>query len=141
MALTVIKSTSTNFTGNTVSIATQYGGAIPPIVLNDITNYFDGTTTVFPLMLDQTSINTVIDSKDVTVTLNGLLLQPYVKENRLPWITEFDSHKGYKVSGGNLIIYNAPDNGDWATVMIVSSSQAAQVRKYPFSANTIALGD
>jgi len=25
--------------------------------------------------------------------------------------------------------------------MIVSSSQAAQVRKYPFSANTIALGD
>jgi len=141
MALTVIKSTSTNFTGNTVSIATQYGGAIPPIVLNDITNYFDGTTTVFPLMLDQTSINTVIDSKDVTVTLNGLLLQPYVKENRLPWITEFDSHKGYKVSGGNLIIYNAPDNGDWATVMIVGSSQAAQVRKYPFSANTIALGD
>lgn len=141
MALTVIKSTSTNFTGNTVSIATQYGGSVPPIVLNDITNYFDGTTSVFPLMLDQTNINTIIDSKDVTVTLNGLLLQPYVKENRLPWIAEFDSHKGYKVSGGNLIIYNAPDNGDWATVMIVSSSQAAQERKYPFSANTIALGD
>lgn len=140
MALTVIKSTSTNFAGS-VDIATQFGGVLPPFVLNDITNYFDGTTTVFPLMLDQTSINTVIDSKDVTVTLNGLLLQPYVKENRLPWITEFDSHKGYKVSGGNLIIYNAPDNGDWATVMIVSSSQAAQVRKYPFSANTIALGD
>lgn len=141
MALTLIKSTGTDFTGNSVSIATNYGGSIPPIVLDDISNEFDGTTCVFPLTLETVSINTIIDSKDVQVSLNGQILRPYVTEIRYPWIIEYDSYKGYRVVGGNLIIYDAPDPGDVATITIVNQSQRQQTRRYPYSATSIGLGD
>ena len=141
MALTVIKSTGTDFTGNTVSIPTNYSGNIPPIILDDITSQFDGQDCVFPLTQDTNSINTIIDSKDVEVILNGQVLSPYVKELRFPWLVDYDSYRGYRVVGGNLYIYNAPDPGDTATVRIVSQSQTQQLRKYPFSATTIGLGD
>jgi hypothetical protein len=141
MALTVIKSTSTDFTGNSISISSQYNGYIPPIVLNDISGYFDGAKAVFPLTLDTTSINTIIDSKDVTVTVNGLVLSPYVAELRYPWIIDYDSNKGFRVKDGNIVIYNAPDSGDSCTVIITNSSQSKQTRRYPYSAMSIALGD
>ena len=140
MALTVIKSTGVDFTGNTVTINTLYRGNLP-IVCNDISTQFDGRDTVFPLKQDQTSINTVVDSKDVQVTLNGQILAPYVTELRYPWIAEFDSGKGFRVSGSNLIIYNAPAVGDQAVVMIIGTSKTKQTRRYPFSATSIALGD
>ena len=141
MALTVIKSSGTNFTGNTVNIATIYGGNIPPIVLNDISSYFDGAKAVFTLQQDYTTISTVVDSKDVQVTVNGQILAPYVAQITHPWITPYDSYKGFRVVGSNLIIYNAPAVSDQATVTIVSTSSSKQYRKYPFSATTIALGD
>lgn len=141
MSLTLVRSTGTDFTGNTVSISTNYGGNVPPIVLNDITNYFDGRTHVFPLKQETSSINTFIDSKDIMVTINGMVLTPYVTENRLPWTTDYDSYRGYRVVDSNLIIYNAPDPGDTATVIIIGQSQTKQVRRYPFSATTIGLGD
>jgi hypothetical protein len=141
MALTVIKSTGTDLSANTVTISTLYRGSLP-IVCNDVSTQFDGRKAVFPLTQDQTSINTVVDSKDVQVTLNGQILAPYVKELRYPWIVEYDSYKGFRVtSTGNLIIYNAPDVGDQAVVMITNTSQSVQTRRYPFSASTIALGD
>lgn len=141
MALTVIKSSGTDLSTNTITINTLYRGNLP-IVCNDISTQFDGRKAVFPLKQDQTSINTVVDSRDVQVTLNGLILAPYIKELRYPWISEYDSYKGFRVkSDGNLIIYNAPDSGDQAVVMITNTSQSVQTRKYPFSATTIALGD
>jgi hypothetical protein len=141
MALTVIKSTGTDFTANTVNISTLYGGNVPPIVCNDVSMYFNGATCVFTLKQDYASINTVIDSKDVQVTVNGQLLAPYVAERRFPWITPYDSYKGFRVSGSNLIIYNAPSAGDQGTVIITNTSKSVQYRKYPYSATTIALGD
>jgi hypothetical protein len=141
MALTLVRSTGTDFTGNTVSISTNYGGNIPPIVLNDISNYFDGTTCSFPLKQETSSINTFIDSKDIMVTINGMVLAPYVTENRLPWTVDYDSYRGYRVVDSNVVIYNAPDPGDRATVIIIGQSQTKQVRRYPFSPTTIGLGD
>jgi hypothetical protein len=88
-----------------------------------------------------TTISTVVDSKDVQVSLNGFLLAPYVTTYSWPWIVEYDSFKGFRVSGSNLIIYNAPGIGDQATVIIASTSASKQYRRYPFSATTIALGD
>ena len=141
MALTVIKSTGTDLSANTVTIGTLYRGSLP-IICNDISTQFDGVKAVFPLKQDQTSINTVVDSRDVQVTLNGQILAPYIKELTYPWIVEYDSYKGFRVtSTGNLIIYNAPAPGDQAVVMITGTSQSVQIRKYPFSATTIALGD
>lgn len=142
MALTVIKSTGTDFVANNISISSQYAGGIePPTIFDDISNYFDGSRTVFPLNVNQVVINTIVDSKDIQVVLNGLILQPYVKEQKYPWFSEMDSTKGFRVSGGNVIIYNAPDAGDTAVITLVNTSRTQQVRTYPYSANTIALGD
>lgn len=142
MALTVIKSSGTDFVANNVSITSLYpSGVKPPYVLDDISTYFDGDKNVFPLSVNQVSINTIVDSKDIQVVLNGQILVPYVSEQRWPWIAEFDSGKGYRVSGGNIIIYSAPDAGDVATITLVNTSLSVQIRTYPYSANTIALGD
>jgi hypothetical protein len=142
MALTVIKSSGTDFSANNLSVSSQYASGIEPLtVFDDISNYFDGTTSVFPLNVNQVNINTIVDSKDIQVTLNGQILNPYVKEQKFPWYAEFDSNRGYRVSSGNLIIYNAPDPGDTAVIMLINTSRAVQVRKYPYSANTIGLGD
>jgi len=107
---------------------------IASIILNDISSQFDGAKSVFPLMLDQTSINTIIDSKDLEVVVNGQRLAPYVTTYTYPWLTPYDSFKGFKVSGSNLIIYNA-------FLKLTPVSATKQTRRYPFSATTIVLGD
>jgi 6-phosphogluconolactonase len=87
------------------------------------------------------SLTSIVDSKDVEVILNGQYLDPYVTELRYPWITEWDANGGFKVSGSNLILYNAPVSGDKATVKVTGISQSVQTRRYPFSSATIALGE
>lgn len=87
------------------------------------------------------SLASIVDSKDVEVILNGQYLDPYVTELRYPWITEWDANGGFKVSGSNLILYNAPVSGDKATVKVIGISQSVQTRRYPFSSATIALGE
>jgi hypothetical protein len=54
---------------------------------------------------------------------------------------DYDSFRGFRVSGGNLIIYNAPWIGDSSSLIWRNSTTTAQTRKYPYSATTIALGD
>jgi hypothetical protein len=118
-----------------------------PLVLNDISNQFDGYKNVFALTVDQTPIsNTYItDSKNLEVVVSGKRLSPYVKQNTFPWLTPYDSFNGFRVvpttNSANLIIYNAPDPGDTAFLTIINSSLTIQTRKYPYSATTIALGD
>jgi hypothetical protein len=142
MALTVIKSSGTNFVGNvSFDVANLYNGLIPPISCNDISLYFDGSKAVFTLAVDYNSISNVVDSRDVQVIINGQILSPYVTQYTWPWIVDYDSFRGYKVSGSNLIIYNAPGVGDQAVVTITNTSANKQTRRYPFSATTIALGD
>ena len=114
---------------------------VAPVVLNDISAQFDGVKTVFPLMQDQTSINTIVDSKDLEVVLNGMRLAPYVDTLPYPWLTPYDSFKGFRVSSGNLIIYNAPAIGDSISLILRSASISRQKKKYPYSAATIAFGD
>jgi hypothetical protein len=91
-------------------------------------------------MQDQTSINTIVDSKDLEVVVNGQRLAPYVTTYTFPWINPYDSFKGFKVSSGNLIIYNAPSTGDSSFLKLTQISTSKQTRRYPFSATTIALG-
>jgi hypothetical protein len=155
MALTVIKPSGTNFsapgslsnvnasnvTTANLTVTGTFVQSTLPLVFNDISTQFDGRKTVFRLRINQDSINTVVDSKDLDVSLNGQILSPYVKEQRFPWIAEYDSNNGYRVSGANLIIYNAPAAGDKCVVVYRNNSQTAQVRKYPYSATSIALGD
>ena len=144
MALTTIKSTSSTTANASVGNLTYTGGLFNssvPIVLNDISTQFDGSKTVFPLLLDQTNINTITDSKDVQVILNGQILAPYVQELEYPWINSYDSYKGYRIKDGNIIIYNAPNYGDQCVMIVRSTSQSVQTRRYPYAATTIAFGD
>jgi len=112
-----------------------------PSVCNDISTQFDGDKCVFPLMLDQDYINTIADSKNLQIIINGQILAPYVTEKTFPWIKEYDSYKGFRVRNSNVTIYNAPEAGDFAVTSVISPNQAVQIRKYPYSASTIALGD
>ena len=140
MALTTIRSTSVDFSGNSIAVTALYRGNLP-LVCDDISGYFDGVTSTFPLRVNQTYINTVTDSKDVQVVINGLIQSPYITQQTWPWMVEYTQYKGYRVVGANLSIYNVPDSGDQATVTVVSTSSNVQVRKYPYSAASIALGD
>ena len=112
-----------------------------PIVVNDISNYFNNLSSVFTLQQDQSLINSIVDSKDLEVVIDGQRLAPYVDEYRYPWITPYDSYKGFRVRGAYLTIYNAPAVGSSAVVIVRASSIARQKRKYPYSAATIAFGD
>ena len=147
MALTTIKPagiTQSSSGSLAVGNITYTGGLFNsnvPLVLNDISNQFEGSKSVFDLKLDQNSINTIVDSKDVQVILNGQILAPYVGETTYPWIKEYDSYKGYRIVSGNIIIYNAPDYGDQCVMIVRSTSSSQQTRRYPYSATTIALGD
>ena len=120
-----------------------------PLVLNDITSQFDNLKCVFNLTVDQSNVTSIVDSKNLEVVVNGARLSPYVKQLTYPWIMDYDSYKGFRVSTQNtsltsaqtLTIYNAPAPGDQATVTIINNSLVPQTRKYPYSAATIALGD
>ena len=145
MALTQIKSTGTDFsadalTVNQATITTLYRGNLPQ-TCDDISNYVDGTTNIFALTVGQTYINTVTDSRDIQLVINGAIQNPYITEKRLPWIVEYDSYRGYKVVGANIIIYNPPEPGDQVSITQIGTSATTQTRQYPYSASTIALGD
>jgi hypothetical protein len=112
-----------------------------PIVINDISTQFDGYKSVFNLMTDQTPVTTIIDSKDIDVTINGLLLAPYIDTVTFPWLSPFDQQGAYRVANNQIIIYNSPAVGDRATIILRQVSKTRQKNKYPYSANTILLGD
>jgi len=114
------------------------------VILNDISNQFDGITRHFELRLEQNAINTITNSKDLEVVVDGLRLSPYIARYTWPWLMVYDSFKGYRVrtfdSQNYITIYNAPDAGSNA-LLILRSFSTPQTSRYPFSAATVALGD
>ena len=123
-----------------------------PIILNDISTQFDGYKSVFLLTQDQSNINTIVDSKDLEVVINGLRLTPYIDTYTYPWLTPYDSCNGYRVKNmvsdantsvivGKVIIYNAPYIGDSSSLIYRQATETRQTKRYPFVATTIALGD
>jgi hypothetical protein len=136
---------------STAGYVLQSSGTIPrwadigPTVLNDISSQFDGSKTVFNLRVDQTIINNIVDSKDLEVVIGGQRLAPYVDILPYPWLTPYDSFRGFRVksstSTGQIVIYNAPYRGDTAVLTLRQQTTTRQKRKYPYSAATIAFGD
>jgi len=132
------------FVGGAVYANSVITTAIPS-VLNDITNEFDNVKCVFQLRVDQQNVTSIMDSKNLEVVVNGARLSPYVRELRFPWLTPYDSFKGYRVVSTNtssqLVIYNAPEQGQQAILTLINNSSSPQTKRYPYSAATIALGD
>lgn len=110
-------------------------------IVDDISNQFSGVTNVFNLTVNGNALNTLVDSKDLDVFVNGLKLVPYVDQVRYPWITPYDSGTGFRVNNNKLILYKAPFIGSTASLTVKSVSQSRQTQRYPFNAITIALGD
>jgi hypothetical protein len=114
------------------------------VILNDISNRFDGVTTHFPLRLEQNLVTTITDSKDLEVVVDGFKLSPYIIKYTWPWLVEYASFKGYRVrtfdSQNYITIYNAPSVGSSALLSLRQSS-TTQTSRYPFSATVVALGD
>jgi len=115
-------------------------------VLNDLSGQCDGVKSVFALKVDQTAVSGIVDNKDLEVLVNGVKMTPYVTEQRYPWITPYDSYRGFRaVTTGTtdnwLVIYNSPELGSQVTVTQLNSSSSKQSRRYPYSATSIALGD
>jgi hypothetical protein len=119
-------------------------------ILNDISNQFDGSKSHFQLKTEQSAINITADSKDFEVVIDGKRLNPYVTRYTYPWITPYDSFKGFRIrtfkdssnnSSNYVTIYNAPYIGDSSTISLRSPVTPTQITRYPFSATMIALGD
>jgi hypothetical protein len=69
-----------------------------------------------------------------------------VTEKTFPWINTFINNKGFAVvttgtTQNLLVIYNAPNIGSQVSVTQLNTSASKQIRSYPYSATTIALGD
>jgi hypothetical protein len=140
--------------GANLTISGTVSSAVFPLILNDISNQFNANRAVFALKTNQTTVTSVVDSKDLTVVIDGRPLSAYITELRYPWITPYDGYRGFRVvrTSGNLkassatvaqylVVYNAPDIGQQATVSQINISATKQTRRYPYSASSIALGD
>ena len=122
-----------------------------PLVLNDISTQCDGAQMVFPLKIDQSNITSanITQSKNLQVAVNGLILSPWINVQTWPWFQLFAGFPGlspgYQVistaTSANITFYTSPAKGSQVVLTIINSSSTAQLRKYPYSATTIVLGD
>ena len=118
-----------------------------PLVMDDISPQFDGDKTVFTLAVDTLTVSNVInssilDSKDLDVSMGGQLVKPYIGQTTYPWITPYDSFRqGYRVEGDNIVFYIAPSPGSDCSIIIRNISRSIQTRRYPFTAGGVVLGD
>ena len=140
-----------NITGNYfIGNGSQLTGVVGEnVVLNDISNQFDNVTSVFALKNEQANVTNIVDSRNLQVVVGGQPLSPYVTLANWPFVgpffTPYDSYRGFRVKSdsvsSNVIIYNSPAIGDQATITIINNSTTVQTRRYPYSPETIALGD
>jgi hypothetical protein len=116
-----------------------------PVILDDISSQFDGAKTVFDLTVDLQDVsavinNSIVDSKDLDVSVNGSVVAPYVTQVHFPWILDYDSFRGFRVKGSKIIFFQSPRPGTQCTIILRNISSAIQQRRYPFTAGGIALG-
>jgi hypothetical protein len=115
-------------------------------VLDDVTPLFDGVKSVFGLTINTANLSTVInntiaDSKDFDVALNGIVIPPYVVQRTWPWITPYDAFNGFRIVGDQILFYTAPQVNSTCSIILRNASSTQQERRYPFTTSSIALGD
>lgn len=118
-------------------------GVAGATILDDVSQQCDADRCVFELKQNSLSLSfsTVVDSKDLEVTVDGNRIEPYIGQNAFAFLPAYDSYKGFRVRENRLIIYNAPEVNSKITVVLKKVSTNKQIRRYPFSATTIGLGD
>lgn len=112
-----------------------------PLICDDISPLFDGLTMTFTLRVSGVAINTVVDSKNVQVLVNGQIQRPYISERIFPWLLDFAPSGFYRVVGSSIIFYNPPAFGDTCSLIITTAATYRQTQTNFYSAKTIAFGD
>jgi hypothetical protein len=127
----------------TVTATAFSGRLIGPELLDDVSGLTDSINCVFTMKLDDVPIaNTyIVDSKDLQVTVDGRILKPYVEDGDFIFMPSYDAYKGFRVRDNRVIIYNAPEVGSQIGLVAQYTSTTKQIRRYPFSATNIGLGD
>jgi hypothetical protein len=118
-------------------------------VLSDISNRFNNKTKIFTLKDDGVAIVEGVnytDNKDLTVFIGGRSYNAAVPQTATlgPWIIDFIAERTYtyKVAGSRIIFYRDIERRNTAEIRINNRSSIRQKRRrYPFSANSIVLGD
>lgn len=118
-------------------------------VLDDIGNQFNNRQQIFTLKDNRIAITETVnytDNKDFTVSIGNRSYRPAVPQTSTlgPWIVEYTAERTYtyKVSGSRIIFYRGIETRQSADIRINNKSTARQKRsRYPFSANSIVLGD
>lgn len=142
-------STVANSVTSTVITNSLAGGSRGVVILNDIYNQFNNKTKIFTLKNGSLPITEgidYIDNKDLTVQIGGRSYNAAVPQVSTlgPWIVDYVAEKTYtyKVIGSRIIFYRPIANRQTAEIRINNVSASRQTRgRYPFSANTIVLGD
>ena len=112
-------------------------------LLDDVSGRTDSINAVFTLKLNSVALSNtyIVDSKDLQVTVNGERLEPYTDDGDFMFMPAYDACKGFRVRQNRLIIYNAPEVGSKISIIVQKTSSTKQIRRYPFSATNIGLGD
>ena len=140
--------TGNYFIGNGSQL-TGVATSFAPTMFNDVSGQTNGNTAVFALKTDQTAVTGITNSKQLQVTVNGAVVQPYINSWTWPFFTTYYrsypgfrvTNLGYGLTANSVVIYNAPAVSSQVTVTQVNTSTDTQLRRYPYSATAIAIGD
>jgi len=137
------------FIGNGSQLTGVTAASFAPVMFNDVSTQTNGKTAVFALLTDQTAATGISNSKQLQVTVNGALVTPYINSWTWPFFTTYyGSYPGFRVTtlgygltANSVVIYNAPAVSSQVTITQINTSTDSQLRRYPYSATAIALGD
>jgi hypothetical protein len=131
-----------------VTSAIDAGGRVTT-VLNDISNQFNNKRRIFTLKSGQTAIVEGVnyrDNRDFNVVIGGRYFYAAVPQTTTlgPWIVDYTAERKFtfKVTGSRIIFSHAIANRQGAEIRINNISSSRQKRsRYPFTANSIVLGE
>jgi hypothetical protein len=131
-----------------VTSAVDAGGRVTT-VLNDISNFFNNKRKVFTLKSGQSAIVEGVnyrDNRDFNVIIGGRYYYAEVPQTTTlgPWMVDYVAGRTYefKVTGPKLVFYREIANRQGAEIRINNVSSSRQKRsRYPFTANSIVLGE
>lgn len=112
-----------------------------PLICDDISGFLNGQTMTFTLKVNGLDINSVADSRNVQVELNGKIQRPYISERVMPWIMEYTPNGAYKIVGNTIIFYNPPAAGDVVSLVITKPGTYTQSMTNSYSPRPIVFGD
>lgn len=151
---TTVSSTVASAVGGAVSsivVTTSVAGLSNVVtVLDDLSPYFNNVTSQFTLKEDRVAIVegiNYVDNRDIQVTIGFKQYRPFFPQSTTlgPWHVDYKDYGrtyDFRVSGSTIKFNRAIESRQGADIRINTVSSSRKIKsRYPFSANSIALGD